>query len=281
MSRWWVYIQERFPIPVYALLVLGYTFSDGLLFPPITAFAATMTAIGLTLFFFLLRLMDEYKDHEKDKIVHPDRPIPRGLFTPEEIRKAILVLEWIMIAYSVLLGVLFSWQAFACYLWISLHLWGMYKEFYVGHRLSDFPLFYAITHQAVLIPIAWLGVYAVHPDQQLNREMIAYAALSLGSFFSYEVCRKLDPESHKLNKTYLQFYGPTLTALIVLVLISMSVWGAMGLGLSPWIFGIQAVFAHTLLIPVFAPHKYKITEIASTLSLVAHIWIVTIERMIK
>ena len=40
--------------------------------------------IGVSLFLIFiteLRFMDELKDYEKDKIAHPDRPLPRGLVT--------------------------------------------------------------------------------------------------------------------------------------------------------------------------------------------------------
>lgn len=239
-----------------------------------------MAAFGLTLFFFLLRLMDEYKDHEKDKIVHPDRPIPRGLLTVSQVKRAILTIEWVMIGYSVLLAQMFSLQTGLCYLWIALHLWGMYKEFYVGSKLSDFPLLYAITHQAILVPVCWLSIFTADPGVHVDKSMWAYAALGLGAFFSYEVCRKLDPESHRLNKTYLQFYGPVKVALVVTGLIALSCWGAFELQLSSWIYAVQALTFVTAFIPVFAPTKYKITEGATVLMLVTHIWAIAIERWI-
>lgn len=277
MNRWWVYIKERFPLPVYALLVGGYTASTSLFYPPANHISFSAYAIGLAVFFFLLRLMDEYKDHEKDKIVHPDRPIPRGLFSASEVKRAIQTLEWIMIAYSVFLMFTFSIVAGLCYLFICLHLWGMFKEFYF-HKLSDYPLFYAITHQVILIPIVWLGVWLAHPEQPINLEMIAYGAFSLGAFFSYEICRKLDPESNKLNKTYLQFYGPVKVALVVAILVSMSAWGASVIHLHNWIYFIQAAFVATLILPILAPTKYKITEAASVLLLVTNIWAIAFER---
>ena len=42
------------------------------------------------LFFAELRLMDELKDYEKDLIAHPERPLPRGLLSREEVRAAVL-----------------------------------------------------------------------------------------------------------------------------------------------------------------------------------------------
>ncbi|NCA18046.1 MAG: hypothetical protein EBS90_13565, partial [Betaproteobacteria bacterium] len=108
MARWLKYVKERFPLVTYLLLSGAMCWSGASLFM-VSPFSAhiqtTLSMLGILLFFFELRLMDEWKDFEKDKVAHPARPLPRGLIQPREVRIGIGTGIALMLAFTVLLGV--------------------------------------------------------------------------------------------------------------------------------------------------------------------------------
>ena len=73
MAPWLIYIKERFSPATYALLILGMTLSArSITAVPALPVGTALGMICLLVFFFTLRLMDEFKDLEKDKVAHPN-----------------------------------------------------------------------------------------------------------------------------------------------------------------------------------------------------------------
>ena len=54
--------------------------------------------------------MDDVKDYDKDVIVHPDRPLPRGLIAYDEVALVVKITLAILIGYSVLMAVRYGPQ---------------------------------------------------------------------------------------------------------------------------------------------------------------------------
>jgi hypothetical protein len=273
MANWLTYIKERFPLPVYFLLVGGISLSGTLL--AVGEFETTgflLSFIGNFAFFFILRLMDELKDYEKDLIVHPQRPLPRGLLTPVLVSRTINRGVLAMIAYAIILIFTRSWQVGVNELIVTGWLWFMYKEFYTSGWLADRPLLYAITHQVILLPVCSFAVLANRPDMLSAPSTWFFATAILGSFFSYEVCRKLDPKAHDLQKTYLATYGPWRTLILVCVLNAVAAVGAWASGLGYWLWPFEILTILTFFTLIAKPEKYKMTEAVATLSLLFHIW---------
>ena len=105
--------------------------------------------------------MDEFKDYRKDLIAHPERPLPRGVLTLKQVQSAIGWQLGMMVAFSILVMVAFNVLAGLLSLFYTAYLWLMYKEFYIGERLSRNPLAYAISHQIIVVPICLFTV-AIH-----------------------------------------------------------------------------------------------------------------------
>ena len=80
-----------------------------------------------------------------------------------------------MVAFNVLAGLLS--------LFYTAYLWLMYKEFYIGERLSRHPLAYAISHQIIVVPICLFTVAIHTPELCFSPEAFAYSATVLGRFF--------------------------------------------------------------------------------------------------
>src|SRR5262245_40155502 len=91
-SRFWLYQAERFPILGHGLLIAAFSFS-ALSFSVLLRGQVTWPRLDTVLvafasaflFFFQLRLADEFKDFEEDARYRPYRPVPRGLVTLREL----------------------------------------------------------------------------------------------------------------------------------------------------------------------------------------------------
>ncbi len=288
MSRWLVYFKERFPLPVYGLLCAGYAFSGFVL-----AFRDSADGVGvgkywtsshlgptllvftvILLFFFLLRMMDELKDFAKDQLAHPMRPLPRGLFSPSEFSKMIRSL-WSFGLVGGLASTLVVAGPPAGFFFILfwMYLWGMYKEFYFGTSLQNYPILYAVSHQVILLPIGCFAVAAFGGDKGYSPAAALYGVAVLGSFFSYEVGRKLDPKSPAILKTYLTVYGPKITALLLAGWQVVALLAVCQLKLSPWLMAIEVAALLSAFLIFWKPEKYKLVELLVSVSLVAHIWL--------
>jgi 4-hydroxybenzoate polyprenyltransferase len=207
ISRWWTYLKERSPLP--ALLLIAANLSWAASFVSGQTFGWVRFGLGvggLVLFFILIRLMDEYKDYQKDLVAHPERPIARGLIPTEEARRMILVLTALMLAFSLLLWRGVGWQPAVLYGGVTLYLWLMYREFY-ARDLSASPFLYALTHQAIVIPLYLFPVALWDPASGFTLLPLCFALANLGGSMSYEVCRKLDPRALPLLRHYVTVYG--------------------------------------------------------------------------
>src|SRR5687768_1568054 len=89
-GRWLTLLRERAPPPALAFVGLAQSLSASALvrseLAPLWIVISTIGIVGLLV---LLRLMDEVKDVAKDRVAHPDRPLPRGLVTVAEVRRTI------------------------------------------------------------------------------------------------------------------------------------------------------------------------------------------------
>jgi len=272
VAVWLTFLRERLPLAVYVPLALGFTLSGVTLGGGLALQPALPGFIGLLAFFALLRLMDECKDLDKDRVAHPDRPLPRGLLTPAQVQRAIAIGAALMLAWALVTAWLASPAAGACYLLVTVYLWLMYREFYCGAWLEPRPLLYALSHQLILIPLAFYSILASTPAAQAAATALPFGLLLLGAFFAYEVCRKLDPEAHPVLRTYLRQYGRGRTALLVAATLLVAASGAAALDLGAFLWPIEAALLLSLALLWLRPDAFKIPEAIAGVSLLAHVW---------
>ncbi len=153
VRRLWIYQAERFPLASYGLLVaviaaagVGFSLTArgaaGL--PP--AQAALTAFVVAFVFFFQLRVADEFKDLADDARYRPYRAVPRGLVTLRE-------LAWLAFAGGAV-------QAAATWAWAPAlgwalgagwgYLWLMRVEFFAPAWLKAHPLLYMLSHMGML-----------------------------------------------------------------------------------------------------------------------------------
>lgn len=272
MKRWITFLNERAPIPAVLLIGAGISLSAVYV---AGAFDRRAFAVGLlsqVLFLVLLRIMDERKDLEKDKVAHPERPLPRGLLKLPEVDRAIAILAVALFVLAVIVGVAMNATAGAFLAVGALYLWLMFKEFYVGEALARFPLVYAISHQIIEYPLYGFIVVLARPELAFAPRTIAFVAMNIGASMTFEIARKLDPKALPILKTYLSLYGPGKTAALIAIFTAVAGAGAYALGILPLTGPAELLVILTLPVLFKAPDKYKAVEGAAALSSFMHVW---------
>jgi hypothetical protein len=166
IERWLVYQRERFPLARHAPLVL-VTCLCALAFtlqaqneprwPGFGAwFGSGLVTLGL---FFILRVLDEFKDFEDDSRFRPYRPVPRGVLKLEHLAQA----GWLVAGLQLFITLVFAPRAviplIACWVFMAL----MALEFFIPVWLKARPLAYMLSHAPItgLIQIqasAWVWI---------------------------------------------------------------------------------------------------------------------------
>ncbi len=288
MGAWITFLKERLPLPSYLVLVVGLAMSGNVLgaaaAPAESAADSWITtaiaAAGAFLFFAVLRIMDEYKDYDKDQVAHPHRPLPRGLIALEQVAVAVRGLAVAMLLFSVVVG-LANLPAGISYLLVTGYLWLMYREFYVGAWLANRPFLYAASHQVIILPLCYFCFLAANPDAWRDSQPALLGITVLGAFFAYEICRKLDPNAHPLLQTYLSHYGPAKTLIFTLCTIALSALGALGLGLGQILWPLEGILIALLFLLFLAPYRFKTVEHGATISLALHVWAVPLSTWLR
>lgn len=148
-NRWWIYQRERFPLLAYALLaavlacsVSGFsTIASGATMPP-NAANVVAAAIGVFLFFVLMRVADEFKDAEDDRRYRPYRAVPRGLVTLDELARVGVAAAITQFALAWLVDPRLLWLLALAWIYFAL----MSAEFFAPFWLKARPLAYLASH---------------------------------------------------------------------------------------------------------------------------------------
>jgi 4-hydroxybenzoate polyprenyltransferase len=231
------------------------------------------------LFLAQIRLMDEYKDFEKDKIAHPDRPLPRGLFTHQEFGSWIFRFNVAMVIWSVVIGFLLNPVSGILFGIGTIYLYLMFKEFYLGEWLVKRPMLYAITHQLIIFPMGAFVYSCYHAQVLTNPSAFWFCLLLIGTFFGFEVGRKLDPSAHPILKTYLVQYGKNKTVFLLLGLLAIATHAASHVGADLILGPLYVLVILTSSLVWWAPHRFKSIEGMVALYLLSALWAIPILRL--
>ncbi len=158
VARVFAFLIERFPpapqLVLMAVLFVAATLMSAVLLPEsltgslgdIDPLKALAGFVGSLLFIVRLRVYDDVKDADTDRIENPTRPIPRGLVSIRELDVAgvvILLVEAALIA---------SVGSLTFILWAIAAAWSvlMRVEFFVSEWLDRHVATFAISHMVVM-----------------------------------------------------------------------------------------------------------------------------------
>lgn len=236
-QRLWTYQAERFPlaktVPLLAVFsAASISISAVLSDRPLPGIGAYLTGFLLVfILFFQLRVADEVKDGEDDRIFRPERPIPRGLVT----LRLIVTLGVATIPIAAIIAVIFGagliWLLLLVWVWLTV----MSFEFGMPAWLKARPVVYLLSHMAImplidlmLTGIEWLPHGSPHPALWL------FIALSFANGCVLELGRKLwAPQSERPGvDTYSALWGPARATHIWLGFVAISCLLLIGVGIA-------------------------------------------------
>lgn len=212
LQRLWIYQSERFPlgktIPLLAVfsaasICVSAELSERTL-PHWSGFLIGFI-LALTIF-FQMRVCDEYKDLEDDKTYRPERPIPRGLVTLEEV----ILLGLFTIPIALLSA--WAWHITVLYLLGLTWLWLAFMtiEFGAPVWLKSKPILYLISHMAIM-PIIDLLLTSVEwgPNSNPSPHLWVFLLLSFVNGCVLEIGRKLWAPENEIEgvDTYSALWG--------------------------------------------------------------------------
>ena len=168
-----IYLNERFPLGKNSFFVLiftlsGYIYTSLLYNSKIMYLFTNGIKIGIFqykiialfiiifMFFFQLRITDEFKDYEEDLKYRAYRPVQRGIISLKTLGKigiATVIIQ-IMLAHVIDPEIIY----FMIFVWIYMFL--MAKEFFIKKWLTKRILIYALSHVVIMVFITLVIVEA-------------------------------------------------------------------------------------------------------------------------
>ena len=226
LNRWLLLVKERFNPAKYLIMILVFFSAHFFVYETdvgLISFCYFIPLfIAILLLFFHLRLFDEIKDFEFDKINFPDRPLPRGLLKKEDLLNVsilIIIIELMLFSYYGSKILLFAIIAI-------LYSFLMYKEFYFGAWLRSHLTIYAVTHTFIATLIS-ITIFNALADRFIFQMPLTFYYFSLGGWFLFNIFefgRKtfaLDEEKPGID-SYSKNFGRFGALLLVTVMMVVS-----------------------------------------------------------
>ncbi|MEC3918567.1 hypothetical protein [Nocardia sp. CDC160] len=153
---------------------------------PTGATAARIAIVAIVLLY--LRMVDEQKDLDYDRIHNPDRPLVTGAVTAGELRAAMATIALIAIAGSLALS-LRSAIAITAVLAYGLILWAL-EQLSTTIR-TNILLNLVVTYPVQLLVTAYVVLSAIDTGEAAARGRVAWVAIVFaGAFLQFEFARK-------------------------------------------------------------------------------------------
>jgi 4-hydroxybenzoate polyprenyltransferase len=206
-----------------------------------------LCALAITALFLHLRVVDELKDADADRLGRPDRPLPRGLVTHAELRWAA---AWLLVAAGLAVIALGGW-AMAAFAAVAVFILAEDVDFGAAEAVHRNLLLYALLHSPVvplLLLLAWTSVAAA-PAAPLGWLLVLAWALGLG----LEIGRKTRaPDEERAHvETYSGAIGQARAAGLAGLALTVGAGGSAGYGWSAgapwWTIALSLFLALTLL----------------------------------
>ena len=212
MKALYIYQKERFPIAFNAILIAVFTCSAMLFSYNLRAGTESISwkiflpGLAITFStFFLLRILDEFKDFEIDKTYRPHLPVHRGVISLSTLRT---------LGMGLFLAQLFILARYLPKLWpiyllVMGYLFLMSVEFFVPKWLEKRPLIYVASHM-IIVPLVDFFASALDWSQGSTQAPSGLFILLIVSFFNgctLEFGRKIKAPENEEHNSYTRIYG--------------------------------------------------------------------------
>ena len=224
LKKWYTYQKERFPVAIYSMYIFAIVFAT-------YAFVGSNSGVDhfdvgkivlmfivTILQFFMVRIVDEFKDYEEDCMYRPYRPVPRGLITLKELKYAFII----SLAIQIIITFFVCKHAFPFLiaLWIVFGL--MTKGFFIK-KFLDKHILVEVLFDELMLPFILLYITNfVNPTVNMISVNYYWAFLLLGYLVSWivEIARKVrcKEDEEKGVKTYTAVFGIPKATIIMITL---------------------------------------------------------------
>lgn len=286
------YLSERFPLLGHGVLIAAYYSSNQFLARVLTEpgrpmhydWTSLAGALTLFLFFFHLRVFDEYKDFAEDSRHYPDRVLQRGLVTLRHLK----ILGGAAIALQLLLSAWRGPAALSAWLAAFAFSFLMLKEFFAREWLKRHFLVYTVSHMLVmplLSLLVWSFATGRHPWEAPFWYWV-YAWVGFFVTFNWEVSRKIRAPEDEIEgvDTYSRVFGTYGAAWVVLgirvvdTLLVILVGRHLGLG---WGFTAALVALFAVCLVAFFQFRFRTNrETAKRMETWAGIYIIAFDLIL-
>ena len=195
---------------------------------------------------FLLRVFDEHKDHESDRINHPERVLQKGLVQLSEIRILGYFAFGVQIAGLFLLDI----DRTMALLWGGVWFWTllMFKEFFIKETLRANLVAYSFLH-LLISPLLILFVFINYSENQINWPVVQIIFLVLfSSGWFYEITRKTKPqESERKEPSFSNTWGLQKASYIQFIVFNIFTTASLALFAKLTILNISSIVILTFL----------------------------------
>lgn len=220
LKRLTYYLNEMFPLPSFiGTLLTAFAFQMTYIrlfgIPAQFHYQMLLSGIVITSVTLLIRVMDEFKDYEDDKINFPHRPLPSGKVYPEDLKKLGAVCIFLVLSLSTTSVELFLFSLFTL-----AYTYLMLKWFYAESQMrKSLPLAFVSHHPIVLINMVYLIFGMILTFEGVNWSK-SWMVLPIALIFTnWEIARKIRmPVNETAYTTYSKIWGPRVAVGISLSL---------------------------------------------------------------
>lgn len=212
-KRTWTYFKETYPL--FSRLLLGFVIFLEIYFLVLLNFGQTTFKLsiqeligGFTVFAFLmfLRIADDFKDYETDKILFPERTLPSGRVKKSDLAIALTVVTLITFAINIAFMNNLPFFFFLYFYGFMMSMW-----FFQKHKIQKSLPLALVTHNPVqmVMNIYIISFTVIKYDLAWFKLHVILAAFTL--YFPaliWEVGRKIRaPEDETEYVTYSKLFG--------------------------------------------------------------------------
>ena len=226
--RFLIYQKERFPFLANGIFLTAFAFS-AISYSRIcrgeTGFVSlklfVSAAITTFTFFFLLRIIDEFKDSEADATYRPHLPVPRGLITFRELK----IIGWTTFAFQVLVNIILTPQMLGWLLIPQIFLLLIMRDFFVSEWLNRHWILYVLSHMFFFPAI---DIYSSGMDWFMEGPgiapfgMIFFFMVSYTNGLVWEVGRKIRTPDNEEHNSYTKMYGTQKAVWAWIIIITLA-----------------------------------------------------------
>ncbi len=220
LKRISIYLKEMFPITAM-LGTLMISFAIQMVYmklygiQPQFHYQMVLSGIYLTMLSLLIRVMDEFKDYEDDKVNFPNRPLPSGKVLSSDLK----FLGWFCVG-SILIVSLSSLPLFLWSLVCLGFTFLMLKWFFIEKKMRQSLILAFVSHHPIVIfNFIYLMLGMTVAFEKVGWDKAGLILPLCLMFTNWEFSRKIRAPKDETNyTTYSKIMGPRSAIMICLIL---------------------------------------------------------------